>query len=205
MFHRRLSSTSLALALLLGSVGMVHKPDGDPPAPGTPPVVPPVVPPVTPPVVPPATPPAPPELAPEVKAQLEELKTMKAAAAEAARATLSETDKLKADLAAAEARALDSLRAAVGARLGLPKEIAGRLKGGTEAEIEADGQALAKFMPATPPPLGNTGAPPATPPAPAGELATKEAELVEAQKKGDRFAYMRLLREVSALQAKAGK
>jgi chromosome segregation ATPase len=69
---------------------------------------------------------------------------------------------------AAEARALDASRKAIALKHGIPEKLADRLKGTTEAEIEADAIEVAKDLPAkpaTPPPADpvKPGASPANP------------------------------------------
>lgn len=178
---------------------------GDPPA--TPPVTPPATPPAAPPATPPATPPAAPELPADVQAKLKEYDALKAAKEQFDREAMTETDRLKAERDEANARALASDRRAVAARLGLPAEVADRLKGSSLEEIEADAKALAPLF-AQPQAKGNTGTPPGgdPPPAPnATDLQKKEAELADAVKRGRRLDILRLETEVAKLKAQQKK
>lgn len=189
--------------------GFAPQPDGgDPPAnpPANPPADPPA-PPATPPATPP-TPPAPPELPADVKAQLDEYKKLKADAEKRDREAMSEAERLKKDLDAANARALASDRRAVAARLGLPPEVADRLKGNSLEEIEADAKALQPLFKVDPPPKGNTGTPAGSEPPPApekGAVEKKKQEIDEALKKGDMLGALKLKRELAALEAGAKK
>jgi len=56
--------------------------------------------------------------------------------------------------AAIAARDHAELQRTVAAKAGLPADLAARLQGTTEAELEADAKALAKLIPAAPPPAG---------------------------------------------------
>lgn len=143
------------------------------------------------------------------KERLAKAEKLEKAAKDAEDARLSDIDKANKKALDAEARAIAADKRAAAARHGLPPELAARLVGSTEAEIEADAQALKKLIPtaaaATP---ANTGTPAGGDPKPAGaaaaELDAKRKAVDEALKKGDTLAAMRLKREVATLEA-AGK
>lgn len=82
-----------------------------------------------------------------------------------AKAEMTETERLKAELAQAQAERLTTLREAVAAKYNLPDVIAGRLQGNTREELEADAKALVDGLPKptlkSPGPVG--GNPPAKP------------------------------------------
>lgn len=140
------------------------------------------------------------------KEQLVEAAKLKKDAQDADNARLSETEKLKKQAADADARAVAADRRAAAARHGLPPELASRLTGTTEAEIEADALAFKKLFPVVPAPVpGNTGTAASESPRPAAEaeITKKEAAMTEAIAKGDFLAVLRLQREIAAFKPPA--
>lgn len=85
------------------------------------------------------------------------LKALKEANAEAAKrrkelddkakAEMTEAERLKKDLEAAQAERLGLLRESVAVKHGLPEALANRLQGATREEMEADAAELAKVLP----------------------------------------------------------
>jgi hypothetical protein len=152
-----------------------------------------------------ATPALPEGLPADWKERLAKAEKLEKAAKDAEDARLSDIDKANKKALDAEARAIAADKRAAAARHGLPPELAARLVGSTEAEIEADAQALKKLIPTAEAKPANTGTPAGGDPKPAGaggEVEKKRTELAEAQKKNDGLAVLRLQREIGALEAK---
>jgi hypothetical protein len=89
-----------------------------------------------------------------LRARLKELEPLAQKAQEAEQAKLSETERFAAQLAdvtrRAEAAETRLLRSTVARRAGLPDDLADRLQGATEDELEADAKRLAELFAARP-------------------------------------------------------